>query len=172
MQKQREYMRLARESARKRGICVVCLKNKAEPNRSRCWKCKEKQLIAERERSKKPGNVEANRKYQRELYRRKKENGICVLCSRPAFPDHTMCYEHMIRARRLGKEQYAKERKPTFKEQGLCSWCGNPVVDGYKLCAGCLEKVRERSRKGLAKVDKDKHPWRIEGETRRSKDHD
>lgn len=163
-QSQREYMRQARESARKRGVCVICLKQKAEPNRSRCWECGQKELKRATARQNNEVQRGQHKEYLKERYREHKRNGVCTRCSKPAYPNHTMCYEHMIKARRLSNEKYARTRKLTYKEQGLCSRCGKDVVSGYKLCAECLEDVRKRGLNGRANVDRKKHPWKLDQE--------
>lgn len=154
----------------KLGLCHRCEKAKVWQNRKFCPECLEK--IAQ-DNAKRYDIVKAH-EYQsrrRELYRQKKEKGICVRCTKKATHG-LFCYDHSIEAKKHNI-QTAKRRKiqrhergliPDYRiENSLCYRCGQPLdITGSKLCSVCTEQNREHSK--LA----DKSIWRAYEQARYS----
>lgn len=122
---------------KKHGICVKCRKRDAEPHRVKCLECSEKQRIID---SKRVRDKEEQAKIQRDLRKRRKEQGICYRCTKKATHG-VHCYEHFLYARRKGRE---KKSKKGFSELGLCRICGEPPVPGKKLCPIHHKEYSER----------------------------
>ena len=115
----------------KMGLCHKCRKNKIVPGKKFCFDCLDKI----REDNAKQYDSKKAKEYQprrREIYRQKKENGICVRCNQKAT--HGMyCYEHYIKAHRRSMERAKNEKAKRHsrglipverKNKGLCLWCG------------------------------------------------
>lgn len=146
----------------KLNLCHRCEKNKQMPNKKFCPDCLEK--IAEY--NAKHYDAQAAHEYQkrrREIYREKKQHGICVRCTKKSTHG-IYCYEHYVQAKRKSLKT-AERRKRERAERGLipqerlskklCLRCGNPVdITGYKMCNKCIEQNRKNS--ALA----DKSFWR------------
>ncbi len=85
--------------------------------------------------------MEGEKKW-RKIYREKKENGICVRCSKKAT--HGMhCYEHYLKEHRRSMGRAENERNKRHdrglvpvkrKDNGLCLWCGEKAVNGTNVC--------------------------------------
>lgn len=146
------------------GFCHKCGKEKAMQNRKFCPECLEK-ITLENIKRYDPVKAHAYQSRRREIYREKKEKGICVRCTKPAT--HGMhCYEHSIEAKRRSqtnaqrrkRERHERGLIPEYrKENGLCYLCGNPVEEPKKhgrACNACAAKLREYSYK------QDKSYWR------------
>ena len=131
-------------------ICRWCNKAKAFPGRKFCPECLER--IAERNARAyaKPDHLPKFREYQRMLYHRRKDAGLCVRCGRPAT--HGMyCYEDFIKQKRRAQKQAEKRRLETLErgnvrqyrlENHLCYHCGAPVEDvNAKCCNACRERL-------------------------------
>ena len=123
------------------GLCHKCRKNKAAPNRKFCFGCLDKI----REYNAKRYNKEAAKEYRsrrREIYREKKEKGICVRCNKKAT--HGMyCYEHYLKEHRKSSERADNAKRERHerglipeerKANGLCLWCGKKAVNGTNAC--------------------------------------
>lgn len=161
MNTDKSYFRERREWLKSRGFCVDCGKNKAEPNRVRCFECAEK--ANRRSSAKYHENIEARREQSKQRYQERKDQGICVRCSRPAEKGKVMCSVCLA-------QQRIKDEKKR-RENGLlpmwmrgdgyhCAICGKDTSKaGDKLCPVCLErnlKLAENMRKS---VDSSKHRW-------------
>lgn len=122
-------------------LCHKCRKQKPAPGKKYCFDC----LDAIREYDRRRYNQENAKQYQkrrREIYHEKKENGICVRCSKPATHG-IYCYEHSIKQKKRSQERSRIRRIERHerglipdkrKEEGLCKWCGKPAVSGLRCC--------------------------------------
>jgi len=142
----------------KLSLCHKCEKAKQFPNRKFCAECLEKIQLDNIKRydSAKAHEYQARR---RELYKIKKENGICVRCTQKAT--HGLyCYKHSIEAKRHSLKN-AERRKRERHERGLipeyrrknnlCCYCGNPIEDKKRhgnACNSCAEEMSEYSYRG------------------------
>lgn len=123
------------------GLCHKCRKNKVAPNKKFCFDCLEKirEINLNRYDSEK---AKAYQERRREIYRQKKENGICIRCNKRAT--HGMyCYECYIKQRRRNIERAEKAKISRHerglipeerKRNGLCLWCGKKAVNGINAC--------------------------------------
>jgi hypothetical protein len=118
-------------------ICVICHSEEAEPGRVRCFECGEKQRLRDLKRKRDP---EERAKQRKKLIQRKKEQGICVRCSKKATHG-VHCYEHYIYMRRKNREYRTGKH---FDEIGLCRICGEPPAPGKKLCEKHYKEYAER----------------------------
>ena len=151
-----EYQRQYRDFCRKLKICPCCKKEKLFGSEKQCITCRQKNYdrkkpLAEEKRIEYNENFKKN---QRELYKYRKENGICTRCGKHnAEPGKAKCRTC------LDKDAYI-HRKARFdeiniveyrKENGLCYYCGNPIEDKtVKACLSCRKKMSEyRSRANI-----------------------
>lgn len=149
----------------KLNLCHKCEKAKPFGKYKFCADCLEKNRIycAERYSSEKAHEYQTRR---REIYREKKEKGICVRCSKLATRG-MYCLECSIKAKRRSQER-ARERKaerhergliPQYRiENGLCYYCGKAREDdkhGY-ACIECAEEMSRHSKMSSRQVY-----WRI-----------
>ena len=146
----------------KLGLCHRCEKAKPIPNRKYCPDCLEKIALdnAKRYDSQKAREYQSRR---REIYQQKKEQGICVRCTKKAT--HGLyCYEHSIGAKRHSAEIASRRKRerhergliPDFRrENRLCLYCAKPKEENNtQICNACRKKASEYS----AMADKTK--WR------------
>ena len=116
---------------KEKGICVQCGQNDAFDGRVRCADC----LYINNERSISLGRRKRKEKneYQKDYYRRMKEECRCVKCGKPAYKDYVHCQEHHIKMIRQSTEKWQRKKKG-YAEQGLCLVCGAERVKGKKFC--------------------------------------
>ena len=128
------------------GICVICHKEKAEPNIVRCWECNERQKNLEKNRNRK---VEFNTSVKT-----RKELGICTLCGkRKAKENRVKCEICLIKERdkqrmRRGAN-IARSERPSY---GFCYICGTEEnYNDSALCKKCYENASNNIAKGREK---------------------
>lgn len=145
----------------KLNLCHRCEKARPAPGRKFCSNCLEKnaEYCA---RHYDPQKAKAYQARRREIYREKKERGICVRCSKPATHG-LFCYEHAINAKRRNAataerrkwERHERGLIPEIRSaKGLCLRCGKQASEGA-YCDECMEKIRD----GLNRA-REKSPWR------------
>lgn len=133
------------------GLCHRCNKAKCAPGKKYCFDCLDKIKAENAARY----NPEEAKKYQfrrREIYREKKEKGICVKCSKPAT--HGLyCYECYIKTKRHNQKT-AERRKierherglipETRKQSGCCIQCGKKLetLKNGVYCNSCLQEKK------------------------------
>lgn len=150
----------------KMGLCHKCRREKSVHNKKYCFSCLDKI----REYNAKHYDSEKAKSYQvrrREIYREKKENGICVRCTKKAT--HGLyCYEHSIYAKRRSREIAESRKRERHKrgliqeirlENGLCYICGEPTTlfrEKAYICDKCYEKMCESAKnsEGYKKIKK------------------
>lgn len=170
-----EYRRKYDEEIRKwldeHGMCHKCGKQKVLENRKFCPDCIEKNIInCMKKYQKKPESemIYDGKPYnerRKELYRQKRENGICVRCTNKA--EHgRLCWECFRKCKKINDKRLQKQKDerlsrgliPEYrKENGLCCFCGNPVENPKnhgRACNACALKFRQYSLRG------DKTYWR------------
>lgn len=142
-------------------LCHKCRKNRPAPNRKFCFNCLDKI----REENAKRYDSEKAKEYQkrrREIYRQKKENGICVRCNKKAT--HGMyCYECSIKQKMRRAERTARAKEERHerglipnerKANGLCLWCGEKAIIGMNCCENHRNIFSDAGRRA-AKNDKE-----------------
>lgn len=139
-------------------LCHKCEKARPAPRKKYCFDCLDKisEQNARRYDQQKAKEYQPRR---REIYQQKKEQGICVRCSKSAT--HGLyCYECSIKVKRRNaataerrkRERHDRGLIPERRgELGLCLRCGKSAESG-KYCADCmsamcaaLDKGREKS---------------------------
>lgn len=112
--------------AKAEGICVKCLKRKAEPGVTTCAECRK-------------NDSESAVK----LYHSRARSGRCTNCGKPSVYGLAECEE----CRAKHRERENRIRQERFRE-GMCTRCGkHPNAEGRKWCTACLEKGKvERQR--------------------------
>ena len=137
------------------GICIVCRKRAAEPNKTECIECAERSRIRqERKRKsltedeKKSLNKKIRESHKR-LYEERKKNGLCTKCGRKAQYGNRLCIECYVKTIQKSKKVgLARSERPSY---GLCYFCGERSLHGMGVCAKCydrVEKAREAKRNG------------------------
>lgn len=139
-EKARQYARETRQFRIEHGICTNCGHEKAFYGKRLCPICLEKE--AERTRGRKKTDEQKAR--DRERYRKKKSEGICVYCKRPAAAGSMYCVEHRIKTREASLRWAKKNRYKGYAVSGLCVRCGAEPEEGRNLCLECLGKQRKR----------------------------
>ena len=141
-------------------LCHMCRKERPAPGRKHCFGCLDK-IRARNAKNYDPERERAYRTRRREIYREKKEAGICVRCSRPAT--HGLyCYEHSIAAKRHNRETADRRKRerherglvPEYRrEKGLCLRCGGELggTGHGALCAECAGKASEYGKRSAQK---------------------
>lgn len=141
----------------KLNLCHRCEKAKPLSGRKYCAECLEK--IAEyNARHYDPQKAKQYQARRREIYRQKKERGVCVRCSKPAT--HGLyCYECSINAKRKNsataerrkRERHDRRLIPEQRRQnGMCLRCGKPVETG-EYCGDCMTAMCAALDKGRGK---------------------
>lgn len=101
---------------KKNGICPLCRKRAPAPGRIHCFDCLDKFKDYYHKNYEKKKEYE--KKYsarKKEIYWEKKENGICVKCTKPAKYG-MYCYEHSIKVKRASIRQV--EKRKIEREEG------------------------------------------------------
>lgn len=158
----------------KLGICHECKKAKQFPGRKYCPACLER--IAARNAatyySEKGAEYRETRNARnKERYRERKENGICVKCGKKPAKYGLYCYECSIKVKREQAKKNERRRQDNSpfalrdwkKEHRVCYWCGNPIELGNmtSYCDACRQKLSKQAAKNLA--DKPLKQWKFGG---------
>ena len=108
----RDRQKANRDYKREHNICVKCGRNKAAPNRKYCDECLE--WRSNRYKWQKENNPEFSN-IRKQYYERHREkcikNGLCVNCSKPAYKNHVLCYECLIKAKNWTKRARASAKE-------------------------------------------------------------
>lgn len=145
-------------------LCHKCRKARPAPERKFCFDCLEK-IRAENARRYDPEKAKAYNQRRREIYREKKEAGICIRCRKPAT--HGLyCYEHYVGTKRREQINTARRKRenhergliPEYRRQNkLCLWCGRPALPDLNCCQEHSKKFAEAGSKGRRKNLKNKN---------------
>lgn len=144
------YDKERKERLKEQGMCINCAKQPAEPNKTMCAICAEKQ-----------------RGYTTERRKWLIEHGICANCGQQdAEPHKRLCFECAEKNRKRAekyranlsserkeeiKEQkkiHQKQRRERLKEQGICACCGHrKAMPNKTMCVECAIKDRRAGAK-------------------------
>lgn len=153
------------------GICPRCKVNDAFGNHVHCAECLEKiNLKNLQTRKKNNGDIYSRRYVQKkkELYRKRKESGLCPRCGKEATHGRYCLKHHIKNIERNERRRKNRAIGEAFRERmaaGMCMYCENPQVDGYKFCEKHLPKKQEHAKamgmmKGYAREEVDRQ-WKI-----------
>lgn len=141
------------------GICVNCLKEKAQKGYTRCLACR----MAEREQEIARGR---KKEYDKEKYKQKrllrKQDGLCTKCGcRKAVKGLlcSRCYSYQVRYRKRNMKDISRSERVSH---GLCYICGKEsLMEGKRVCCSCYSKRMESMSKimYLTKTEKKAESW-------------
>lgn len=140
------------------GICTRCGQRKAFHGHVYCEVCMEKSVNKSARY-----RLEHHEKYlksqaesRQKLRARRKAEGKCIQCGRPAVEGQTLCAACRAVNRERSK-QYRRDKygynggsSAVFQKriaEGKCMFCGEPQEPGYGFCARHLAAIRENMKK-------------------------
>ena len=94
--------------------------------------------------------------HKKELYRIRKEQGLCTRCGKKALKGHTMCLECNITNNKRAKINRDKNKTFAFNK---CRYCEKECVEGKKVCKEHLEKLMKQAEYARTFVDIKGHIW-------------
>lgn len=137
---------MSRDIYKELGICIVCEKEKVEPNKTSCWKCLERDRKNKIQYRKNDTYNKKHNEYRRELHAKRKENGLCTRCGKKATI-YTKCLECYVKNRKYRESKNADIARSERASYEMCYFCGNEVVPGKKVCSVCSERLLENAQK-------------------------
>ena len=143
-------------------ICVYCGNETAEPGRTMCFKCAEKNRA--RASMHRQENIEKKRQSDRERYNRLKSEGVCPYCrKRPPADGHVYCAvcRGMINQRSDKRRRENGIMPEDMRGNGVyCYVCTKEVeVAGSKVCNKCRENLKKNAAKARKHRDLKNHWW-------------
>ena len=122
------------------GICIVCEKEKVEPNKTSCWKCLERDRKNKIQYRKNDTYNKKHNDYRRELYAKRKENGLCTRCGKKAtiYTKCLECYTKNRKYRKTRKDNIVRAERVSY---GMCYFCGNDILPGKRVCSECYKRL-------------------------------
>ena len=149
-----------REWYKSHGICIRCGARSAEPGKTECAECSEKNRIryAEYYKKNRLKIKERTKNYRQKKYHENKSKSVCVICGKPLYQEKSSvyCMEHYLSIKRKHKSR----RKKKYDSPDFCRYCDEPVVPGKKLCAKHYEKYVKIAEQARAHIDHKNHIWR------------
>ena len=94
---------------KERHLCVKCGR-KVELNKTMCSECLEKKSAYNSIYFAKADNAIKHADRKRELHAKRRELGLCR-CGKERYPEHTVCYECMLKNRRLARARYVPKQR-------------------------------------------------------------
>lgn len=81
--------------------------------------------------------------YQRQLYKSRKENNLCLWCGKPLDREGTICQACANKSK-----ERSKERRDYLLKRGICPVCGKREISegGYKSCLVCRSHASDREK--------------------------
>lgn len=161
-----QYAREVREYRKSLGICSRCGNDRIAVNsKTMCLACLEEHRENAAKRfsamtpEEKQQRRERNNASRREKQAKRRSEGLCAVCGKPAYNGHSKCIDHFLYFKR--KDVEAKERKKKgYAELGLCRICGGECVSGKKFCMEhYLQKVEAMKRASECRDPKN-HIWK------------
>lgn len=151
-----EEVRKDREFYAKNGICPRCRKNKLFGNEKVCPECAAKGYENTMRTREGTHYNEVHRKWAKEEYERRKQNGICTRCGKQkadsGYYTCGICRDKDRNKKRIKSTAIPKNERINL---GLCYFCDNPVKEGYKVCEKHYLMNLEKSRSEKAKLARD-----------------
>lgn len=153
MADRRDYFKEDYECYKKLGVCVACRRENAEPNKTLCFECNERQKQRTNNRRASMTAEEKAKKIQKNKiqYAERKSQGLCVRCGkRKATENYSNCVECRIKDNRRKSRYIPKSPVPIDMRNalGLCRQCGEPLAHpDNTLCLACHGKRSEATKK-------------------------
>ena len=105
-ERQKAYYKQLWEERKGWGVCVECGKKPPFEGRVRCEDCLCRDLLAHHNTTDSPKRKENLKKLRDE----RKVAGLCIVCGKPAYKEHTRCYECYLRNKRAS-DKYREQHK-------------------------------------------------------------
>ena len=143
MSRKEEY-----EWLKSRNICVSCRQAKATRG-VKCDACADKDLerrhkkLALMTEEEKLSMRRKNKEYLQKRYAQRRKDGLCLVCGKPVYENHSRCYECYLKEARINREIWQGNKKG-YAELGLCRICGKEVVKGKSYCKEHLKEQQDR----------------------------
>ena len=155
LEKKRKYCRENKEFYRENGICTECGKVLVPKSERICPECRAK-ITASRKPMSDEQRQRNNKKfseYEKNLYRERKEQGICTRCGkRKAIHGKAKCGICLEKDAEMHRKKYFD--RPNIKEyrkqNHLCYFCGKPIAVGRTICEDCEKRCSENGKKASA----------------------
>lgn len=147
----RLYAKEVRAWRKAHKVCVRCGKEKAYKNFVLCLQCrgeenyKRQVKYQEKKATMTEQDIIAIRQKKREINARKKEEGICLQCSKPRYKNHAYCYEHYLGQKRVHKK-VNEQKKKDHNACGLCRICNKPKLPKSAFCEEHYNEYSTRMR--------------------------
>lgn len=109
-----EARKRQREERIAQGICPRCGKNKLAYGRKMCRECLDRANAIQKSRKPKIDKEKYNRQ-RRELYRKRKESGVCTVCGDPLYKGYSNVFCEYHYYAYIDAEEAAKKRKSMEK---------------------------------------------------------
>lgn len=124
------------------GICVVCGKRETEPNRVSCFECleRDRRYMAMKRKKGLCDNNKINQAH-RNLYAKRKEEGICTKCGKRKATNGILCLDCYVKSRRNRNEKKDGILRMERPNYGMCYFCGNPVFSDKHVCQCCYDRL-------------------------------
>lgn len=147
-----------KEYYKSKGICINCFKEQAEPNKTLCWEC------AEKDRNR----IRTYDKERKRLYNKRKKElcdafGVCTTCMTRDKYKGKQCIHCYLKRKRKYKEEISQSEKlprELWGEFERCMICGAERAEGSKLCKTHLETARKNAMNARKYIDRENHTWR------------
>lgn len=105
-ERQKTYYKQLWAERKEWGVCVECGKKPPFEGRVRCEDCLCRDLLAHHKTTDSPKRKENLKKLRDE----RKAAGLCIICGKPAYKEHTRCYECYLRNKRAS-DKYREQHK-------------------------------------------------------------
>lgn len=146
-------------------ICTVCGIDKPMVSSTVCPSCAEKRAERDRKLHSTEEWKAKDREFHKKLYERRKAQGLCPKCGKPAIPGKSQCLECNLKRRKryLKKELKSNLTKREAKEYfNMCRCCGkDKPIEGKKLCKSCYEIALKNINHAKQYIDLKNHIFRV-----------
>lgn len=122
------------------GLCALCGHEYAEPNKTKCFKCAEKDRLRQEKYRESEDYRENQSKGSKKRYQYRKEKGLCVVCGKKQQEKGLKCiscYNKVKANRRRYNDKHGIPTDISRAERisyGLCYICGETGYDGHRVC--------------------------------------
>jgi hypothetical protein len=130
------------------GICVRCHHEKAIKGKTLCPECTDKVSVENKKRylANKEKFNERKKKQHKDLYERRKANGVCVRCGkRPPKDGLLSCTQCLIKQAKYKAEAFERKggtHRWLAIDLGLCAvCCKSPKMNDKKVCKQCYDHI-------------------------------
>ena len=105
-ERQKQYRKQLWAERKEWGLCVECGKRPPFNGRVRCEDCLCRDLLAHHSTTDSPKRKETLKALRAE----RRAAGLCITCGKPAYKEHTRCYEHYLKNKKAS-DKYRQEHK-------------------------------------------------------------